>query len=187
MTVFKTAATAALATFVATASFAAPLKLTPANPQPTGLKAGLAVKYVYPSDVKSLNQANRYLKEATPGTPLSGLDYRDTAEGDKTLTSKQAEQVVAGISGYVRFDSPGTYTIDFLTNDGLEAQISGQTVGYFDGRQVCQETPAVQVEVPSAGWYELEATYFQRVGTSCLHMRAGKGAPDWMPNAAFGH
>ncbi|MEO0866425.1 MAG: hypothetical protein AAFY39_18025, partial [Pseudomonadota bacterium] len=78
MTIFKTAAAAALAAVLATASFAAPLKLKPADPQPKGLKEGLAVKYAYPPDVKSLNQASRALKRAKAGTPLKGLDYRDT-------------------------------------------------------------------------------------------------------------
>lgn len=187
MTILKTAALAAATLVLATATFAAPLKLTPANPQPSGLKPGLAVKYAYPPDVKSLNQANRALKRAKPGPALKGLDYRDTADGDKTLTSKQAHNVVAAISGYVKFDAPGTYNIDFLTNDGLDAKVGGQTVGYFDGRQKCFETRPVQVEVPQAGWYPVDITYFQRVGTACLHMRAGTGAPDWMPNAAFGH
>lgn len=187
MNILKTAALAGAAILVATAAFAAPLKLKPASPQPSGLKSGLSVKYAYPLDVKSLNQATRYLKKGKAGTPLKGLDYRDTAAGEKTLTSTQVHHVAAAISGYVKFDSPGTYTIDFLTNDGLDAKIGGQAVGYFDGRQSCQETRAVQVEVPQAGWYPVDITYFQRVGTSCLLMRAGKGSPNWMPNSAFGY
>ncbi|MEM8655921.1 MAG: PA14 domain-containing protein [Pseudomonadota bacterium] len=188
MKMLKTLAASAATVVLATAAFAAPLKLQPADPQPSGLAPGLAVKYAYPLDVKSLNQANRALKRAAvPGPALAGLDYRDTRDGDKTLTSKQAHHVAAEISGYVKFDAPGVYNIDFLTNDGLDAKIGGQTVGYFDGRQKCSETRAVQVEVPQAGWYPVDILYFQRVGTACLHMRAGQGAPDWMPNAAFGH
>ncbi|MEL7133211.1 MAG: PA14 domain-containing protein [Pseudomonadota bacterium] len=187
MKILKTAALAATALTLATTTFAAPLKLEPANPQPSGLKPGLAVEYAYPPDVKSLNQANRALRFAEPGPALAGLDHRDTNDGDITMTAKQAHNVVAGISGYVKFDAPGVYNVDFLTNDGLEAKIGGQTVGYFDGRQKCSETRAVQVEVPQAGWYPVDILYFQRVGTACLHMRAGQGAPDWMPDAAFGH
>jgi len=187
MKMFKTAAMAAAAIVAAGATFAAPLKLTPASPQPSGLKAGLSVEYAYPLDVKNLSQATRYLKKGKAGTPLKGLDYRDTAPGENALTSTQVEHVAAAISGYVKFDSPGTYTIEFLSNDGIDAHIGGQPVGYFDGRQTCQETPAVDVEVPQAGWYPIEITYFQRVGTSCLLMRAGQGAPDWMPDSAFGY
>lgn len=187
MTYLRTITAACALALVAATAWAAPLKLQPANPQPTGLKQGLAVKYAYPPDVKTLNQAVQALKRAKPGKPLAGLDYRDTADGDLTLTSDKAHHVAAEITGYVKFDSPGVYTIDFLTNDGLDISIGGQQVGYHNRRIPCFETQDVQVEVPQAGWYALEAVYFQRVGTSCLHMRAGKGAPDWMPNAAFGY
>jgi hypothetical protein len=172
---------------IATAAVAAPLKLKPASPQPTGLKEGLAVKYAYPGDVKSLAQATKYLKQAEAGKPLTGLDYRDTREGEKTLTSKRPFHVGAGISGYVKFDEAGTYTIDFLSNDGLQVAIGGKEIVFFDGRHPCEESAPAEVSVPSAGWYELEATYFQRTGSACLHMRAGQGAPDWMPNSAFGY
>jgi hypothetical protein len=187
MTFLKSVAVAAALALGASTGFAAPLKLTPASPQPSGLKQGLAVKYAFPMDVKSLSQATRYLKKGKAGAPLTGLDYRDTNNGDDTLTSGRAHHVAAAISGYVKFDSAGVYTIDFLTNDGLEATVGGQTVGYFDGRQSCSETRAVEVDVPQAGWYAFEATYFQRVGSACLHMRAGQGAPDWMPDEAFGY
>ncbi len=182
----------ALAVGLATCSvaLAAPLKLTPASPQPGNLKPGLSVRYAYPVDVKSLADAERALKyKSEAGAPLTGLDYRDTEIGESVLTSKRDERVVADISGYVRFDKPGVYTIDFLTNDGLHAVVGGQLVGEFDGRQSCEETFAVEVEVPQAGWYPLKALWFQRMNTACLHMRAGpKGKrPKWMPNAAFGH
>ena len=187
MTVLKTALAAASVLVMAVASHAAPLKLKPASPQPSGLKQGLAVQYAYPSDVKTLGNAQNALRRSKPGKPLKGLDYRDTNEGDITLTSDRAQHVVAKITGYVKFDAPGVYTIDFLTNDGLDANIGGQQVGYFNGRQTCSETRAVQAEVPEAGWYPVDILYFQRVGTACLHMRAGQGSPDWMPNKAFGY
>ncbi len=175
---------------LAAAAVAAPVQLTPADPQPTGLKPGLSVRYAYPSDVKSLGAARNALKyKVEQGAPLKGLDYRDTELGESVLTSTRAERVVADIRGYVRFDAPGVYTIDFLTNDGLHAVVGGQLVGEFDGRQACEETFAVEVEVPQAGWYPLQALWFQRTNTACLHMRAAPAGkrPTWMPNAAFGH
>ena len=181
---------ATLAMLCATNLSAGALKLTPAEPQPGALKPGLSVVYSYPPDVKSLDQARSALKwKSEPGKPLDGLDYRDTNEGDMTLTSKQAFNVVARISGYVRFDKPGVHSIDFLSNDGMVATIGGQNVSSFDGRQACEPTYGSDVEVPSAGWYKLEVLYFQRLGTACLHMRsapAGKRLK-WMPNSAFGH
>jgi hypothetical protein len=183
----NTIITAACGIICASATFAGTLNLTPANPQPSGLTEGLAVSYAYPADVKSLSQAERIAKGAKPGKPLAGMDYIDTKDGDKTLTSTKAHHVVADISGYVRFDAAGTYTIDFLSNDGLQVKIGGQEVAFFDGRHPCEESDPATVKVPSAGWYELSALYFQRTGSACLHMRAGMGEPDWMENASFGH
>ena len=172
---------------IAAPAFSAPLVLTPSDPQPAEITEGLAVSYAYPKKVKTLEQAERALKEATPGTALSGLDYMDTLEGENTLTADRPFNVAAAITGYVKFDDAGTYIIDFLTNDGLHANIGGQEVAYFDGRHPCEQSAAVEVEVPVAGWYDLSATYFQRAGTACLHMRAGLGEPDWMENALFGY
>lgn len=189
-TVFKQGAAIALSMFLAGTALAAPLKLEPANPQPSSVKKGLKVWYAFPDDVKSLADARRALTEgAKPGRALEGMDYWDTEEGMETLTSGQPFKVAARIEGYVRFDAPGLYTIDFLTNDGLEAFIGGQPVGYVDARRGCDPIKATEVEVPSAGWYPIKATYFQRLGSSCLHMRAGPSGsePDWMPNSAFGY
>ena len=190
MKLFRTGAIAIAALCCAAAVAAAPLKLKPANPQPSGVRAGLSVAYAYPEDVKSLSAADAALRKgAVSGPALKGLDYRDTNEGDRTLTSKRALNVVAKIRGYVKFDAPGIYNIDFLSNEGLRAKIGGQLVSRFDGRQPCEPTFGSEVEVPVAGWYPLDIVYFQRQGTACLHMRsapAGKRVT-WMPNKAFGH
>lgn len=188
-----TGAIAALALMIASALAAAPVKLSPANPQPGGLKSGLSVAYGYALDgehIKSLADARAVLAAgAQRGRPLAGLDHRDTQLGQPTLTSKRAENVAARITGYIRFDAPGVYDIDFLTNDGLDMTIGGQRVGRFDGRQTCDSIVGTQVEVPQAGWYKLDAVYFNRLNTSCLHMRWAKAGSklSWTPNSVFGH
>lgn len=185
------AAVAALALAAATMAGAAPLKLSPANPQPGGLKPGLSVSYAYPNnDIRSIAEAERALQGgAQRGPALRGLDYRDTNPGEPTLTSSRAENVAAAIRGFIRFDAPGIYELDFFTNDGIDAYISGQRVGRFDGRQPCDSTFITQVEVPQAGWYDFEATYFNRLNTSCLMMRRAKKGKSlkWVPNGVFGH
>ncbi|WP_415404331.1 PA14 domain-containing protein [Tateyamaria sp. SN3-11] len=186
MTMMKTALAAATTLLVATTAFAAPLKLEPADPQPTDLKQGLGVSYYFDS-VRTLSDASRAYDKAKPGKPLEGLDYRDTAEGDETLTSGEAQKVIAVIEGYVRFDEPGTYIIDFMSNDGLEMRIGGQEVVYFDGVHGCDPSEQVEAVVPEAGWYALEGLYFQRKGSACLMMRAGIGSPEWMENESFGY
>ncbi|MGR3616423.1 MAG: PA14 domain-containing protein [Paracoccaceae bacterium] len=180
---------AALAVACATSVGAGTLVLKPANPQPSGLKPGLNVKYAYPDDVRHLRAAEQALAAgAEQGRPLSGLDYRDTNPGEPALTSKRAEKVAAEITGYVKFDAPGVYTIDFLANDGLKAVIGGQLVAKHDERTPCGPTFQQDVQVPQAGWYPVHMIYFQRLVTSCLHMRMGPQGSrvNWMPNSAFG-
>lgn len=193
MTRYWTAALSILAMLCTSAALAAPLKLTPANPQPGSLRGGLSVAYGYAKEnqhIKQLADARRVLQAgAQRGKPLRGLDYRDNAKGQNTLTSSRDENVAALIKGYIRFDKPGIYEIEFYTNDGLDARISGQRVGHFDGRQTCDSTFVTEVEVPQAGWYPFDATYFNRLNTSCLMMRMGERGKGmkWVPNSIFGH
>ncbi|WP_083545479.1 PA14 domain-containing protein [Sulfitobacter alexandrii] len=172
---------------LAAPSFAQTLTLAPASPQPSGLKQGLAVDYAY-YGVRSLKEAKGKLDRAKAGPPLQGLSYLDSDPGDKTMTSTSAEKVLAAISGYIKFDAPGTYDLEFISNDGLEASIGGQQVALFDGVHGCESAGVTTVQVPQAGWYEIEATYFQRKGTACLLMDWGQaGNMEPVPDSAFGY
>lgn len=179
--------TTTFAALLASTAFAQPLKLTPADPQPGGLKSGLAVDYAFGGGGRSLKEAEDRLRSAEPGKPLVGLSYLDGDEGDDTLTSGKAEKVAARISGYIRFEAAGTFNLEFYSNDGLKASIGGQQVVFFDGVHGCEPSGVTQVQVPSPGWYALEATYFQRKGSACLMMDWNVGAGmEPVPDSAFG-
>ena len=173
---------------VAGTAFGAPLKLTPADPQPTeaDLSPGLAVSYAFGAGGRTLAEAEAKLARAKPGTPLVGLSYLEGSDGEDTLTSGKAHKIAAAISGFIKFDAAGTFEVDFLSNDGLAASIGGQQVALFDGVHSCEPAGAVEVEVPQAGWYALEATYFQRKGGACLLMDwSVSGEMEPVPDAAF--
>jgi hypothetical protein len=193
MTSILKAAVSSLALLAPAALAAQAIELVPADPQPQSstLASGLAVSYAtLPNDTRSLSRAKWALeREAEPGAPLAGLTYDDTAEGDPVLTSGKSQMVGAEISGYIKFDAPGTYTLDFLTNDGLEIFIGGQQVGLYDGVHACGYAGEVEVVVPSAGYYPVEATYFQRKGTACLMMEWGTDADglEFVTENAFFH
>ena len=181
--------TAIAASFLAVAAYAEPLTLTPADPQPDAgdLAPGLAVSYAYKS-VRTLEEATEALQDASEGTPIKGLSYEDNNEGDLTMTSKSAQKVVAAISGFIRFDAPGTFEVDTLSNDGLVLTVGGQEVAFYDDVHACEPSGVTEVEVPEAGWYALEATYFQRKGSACLTMEWNvDGALGQVPDAAFAH
>jgi hypothetical protein len=187
------AAISAIALITGSALGAAPLKLKPASPQPKP-KPGLSVKYAWGgpplAKIDNLREARDLLKAgAEAGKPLRGLDYRDAGEFEPTLTHKENYNVAADIRGYIRFDQPGIYEIETWSNDGIDATISGQNVGYLDARQPCSANERIEVEVPAAGWYPLNITYFQKYSNKCLMMKWGKQGEklSWVPNNVFGH
>ncbi|WP_298937171.1 PA14 domain-containing protein [uncultured Ruegeria sp.] len=191
MNYVRTGAMAFTIALIAGAAVAAPLKLQPASPQPSP-KAGLDVKYAWegnpPRKIQNLSKVDHLLKKAKAGPPLKGLDYRDTEDGDPVLTFGKAYNVAADISGYIRFDSAGVYELETWSNDGLEAWVGGQQIGYVNGRQPCEANQRTEVEVPQAGWYPLKIKYFQKYGSSCLMMKWGKQGErfTWTPNDVFG-
>ena len=169
-----------------------PIALMPADPQPdaAAIKPGLAVKYAYPGDIKSLYEAEGWRKyKLKAGPPLVGFDYPDTLPEEKALTSDSVNYVVAFINGYMRFDKPGSYQLEFHSNDGLRVKISGKQVFEYDGRHPCEPGQRATVQVPEAGWYPVEAVYFQRLGTSCMLLNwAPPGqAWDWAPLDIYGY
>ncbi|KIN61145.1 hypothetical protein Z945_2130 [Sulfitobacter noctilucae] len=175
---------------LASPAFAAPLALTPADPQPkpSELASGLAVAYAYPGEVRTIQAANSALGKARKGRPLRGLSYQDNNEGDKTLTAKTGTKVAAKITGYIRFDAPGTYKVNVISNDGIQASIGGKEIAFNDGIHGCEPAGVTEVSVPVAGWYALDATYFQRKGTACLEMDWNVGGKTGaVPDTAFAY
>jgi len=174
---FITTAALCLAIYVPNSASGQAVTLQLATPQPSKeeLSQGLSVNYaIISSNVRTLEQAKALLKKhGKRGFPLAGLAYEDTEEGGNVLTSEISEKVAADISGYIHFASAGNYTLDFLANDGLEIAIGGKEVGFYDGIHSCGYVGEIEVNIPSAGYYPVEATYFQRKGTACLMMEWG--------------
>ncbi|MEM7438380.1 MAG: PA14 domain-containing protein [Pseudomonadota bacterium] len=191
MTFLRCALVAALATTFAYTADARPLKLKLANPQPEAVTAGLSVQYAYPDDVKSLRDAYIAIGiGAEPGAVMDkGLNYISSDEAPMALTSNKETKVAAQIKGYIKFDAPGVYKIEVFSNDGLELTIGGQEVAKVDEKRGCDPIGEVEVNVREAGYYEVEALYWQRKGSSCLQMQwAPEGAElDYVPASAFGH
>ncbi|GAA6179168.1 MULTISPECIES: PA14 domain-containing protein [unclassified Shimia] len=167
------------------------INLTPANPQPTGLKAGLSVVYAQNDrGVRSLAPAKRRIERfGEPGKPLSGLNYPDKGKGAPVMTSGRAELVSAMVTGYIKFPSAGTFGVEFYTNDGAQIWISGQTVGKLDKITGCASAGRPQVNVPQAGWYDIKVLYFQKEGTACFESEwtPPGGKRQLIPDSAFGY
>ena len=190
MTPTALSAAAALAALLAAGAAPAQTALSPAAPQPdpAALSPGLSVVYAYPPDVRGLYDAGEWLESGNePGPPLVGIDYMDSEPGAPILTAKRAEYVVAGIAGYLRFDAPGTWALEVHSNDGISVKLGGAEVDRFGGRRPCDTNGWVEVSVPEAGWYKLDALFYQRRNTACLMMRWRKpdGTEEWTPQSAW--
>jgi hypothetical protein len=164
-------------------------KLQPASPQPdvATLKPGLAVRYT-DRGVRELNVAISIAGNGVPGPPLVGFDYPNTMPGENALTSDQPTEVVAKITGFIRFEEAGVHELEFLSNDGLSVKIEGESIYRFDYRMPCSGHGPFKVEVPQAGFYALDAVFFQRYKTSCLLMKVKKPSSTgmvWASNEMF--
>lgn len=187
---FIVSALAAVSLLIGGAVSAQVIELAPANPQPTGVKQGLKVNYFTGErNVRNLVQAKSKLKWAKPGKPLPGLNFPDKGQGAPVLTSGKPMLVVADINGYIKFDKPGVYDLEFFSNDGSQVWISGKSVAKLNKITACASAGRPKVNVPKAGWYDFKVLYWQKEGTACLESewKAPGGKRQLIPNSAFGY
>lgn len=164
--------------------------LKAAEPQPAAdkLQPGLAVGYVF----GRFNHIKEFeTKKFEPGKPLPQLDYR-MGEG-AVLTTKERDQVGALITGFIRFEKPGTYGFDVTSNDGVRVEIGGKLL-YEDPSVHSDDTSdRIDVKIEEPGWYPIKILYYEKKGTASLVLRwvpvgsDAKAKPVAVPAAAFAH
>lgn len=181
----------AVAAAVAVSPASAQIALAPASPQPEAgaLQEGLAVKYAY-GDVRSLANAGSAITiSGEPGPPLVGLDYPDGGDRAKVMTSTSSQRVSAQINGYINFNAPGTWRLQFHNNDGMRVRIGGETVYLDDSRTPCDTIGWKEVSVPEAGWFSVDILFFQRTRSSCAMLRWERpdGVTQWAPRNVWAY
>jgi len=164
----------------------------PAEPQPAPaeLQPGLAVRYYaeFFRHIDELIDWQRY-KEGKEGPPLPKLDYR-SGEGN-VLTSERDDAVGAEIIGLIHLDTPGTYTFNFRSNDGVRMWLGGVEVLDDPDVHADRFSDLAEVEIEEAGWYPLKILYFERKNTSTLQLfwlkPDDQGSMAIVPAEAFAH
>jgi hypothetical protein len=162
------------------------LKAVEPQPSPDKLAPGLAVSYVF----GIFNHINEFkAKKAEPGAPLQHLDYR-MGEG-AILTTKERDGVGAVITGFIRFEKPGTYGFDVTSNDGVRVEIGGKLL-YEDPSVHADDTSdRIDVKIDQPGWYPILVLYYEKKRTATLVLRwvppgsDAKAKPVAVPAAAF--
>jgi len=142
------------------------------SPQPADseLKPGIAVNYFYGFEGRHTGAAWRIVDTVNPdaGAPIPMLNYN--VGNDPMLTSSRNKGLVAHMTGVMYFKEPGTYKFTALTNDGFELNIGGAFILEDPDVHYDRWSDIVSVEIPEAGWYDLEMVYFNRKGTATLEL-----------------
>jgi len=197
MSEFGKAALAVVAAFfvLAGTALAQDEQPVPLSPQPADgdLKPGIAVEYYYGFRGRHTNAAWA-LVDATngdPGDPIPMLDYN--VGNEPMLTNTRNKFLVAHMKGAMHFKEPGTYKFTALTNDGFELNIGGAFILEDPDVHFDRWSDIVSVEIPEAGWYDLEMLYFNRKGTETLELYwrppwdTSEGDMQFVPAEVFAH
>jgi len=162
--------------------------LKPAEPEPAAqqLAPGLATEYTY-AIMNHLDDFKGRKFEAGP--PLPNLDHRMGA--GTVLTSKGFDGVGAIITGFIQFETAGTYGFEVVSNDGVRVEIGGKLLYEEPDVHADSTSDRIDVKVDRPGWYPIKVMYFEKRNTATLILRwirpgeSGKPAP--VPAKAFGH
>ena len=170
-----------------------PLDPQPLDPQPGAgdLDPGLSVRY-YRAFFRLIEEFVEWMAddEGEAGAPLPALDYR--VAGGAVLTSGVEDGVGAKITGLIRLDKPGTYSLLVQSNDGFVLDIGGVPVLEDPDVHGDRYSKIAKLTVEQPGWYALYLLYFERKGTSTLELywkQPGDEAGNMalVPAEAFAH
>ncbi|MBO6826113.1 MAG: hypothetical protein JJ879_07925 [Sneathiella sp.] len=165
--------------------------MEPANPQPSAdsLKPGLAVKY-YGVKLNSIRQFEEWMEyeKGKDGPPIPMLNYQ-VGQGD-VLTSGTNDMVGADITGFINFETSGSYTMMVHSNDGVRITIGGQLIHEDPNVHADRFSDEITLEISKPGWYPVRILYFEKKNTATLELYWDPPGPqdvDYVPETAFAH
>ncbi len=165
--------------------------MEPANPQPSAdsLKPGLAVKY-YGVKLNSIRQFEEWMEyeKGKDGPPIPMLNYQ-VGQGD-VLTSGTNDMVGADITGFINFETSGSYTMMVHSNDGVRITIGGQLIHEDPNVHADWFSDEITLEISKPGWYPVRILYFEKKNTATLELYWDPPGPqdvDYVPETAFAH
>jgi len=166
-------------------------EVKPASPQPAAdsLKPGLAVTY-YGVKLNSIEQFIEWMDydKGKPGTPIPMLNYQVGA--GPVLTSKATDLVGADITGFINFETSGTYTLMVQSNDGVRLTIGDKMIYEDPDVHADRFSDEIKLEISEPGWYPVRILYFEKKNTSTLELYWDPPGPeeiDYVPASAFAH
>jgi hypothetical protein len=154
------------------------------------LLPGLAVRY-YDGRFRHIDQmpsGSRATQWGRSGNPIAIINHR-FGEGN-VFDSGTHQKVGVMMSGYIHFESNGSYRFRARSNDGVRIWIGDMVV--IDDPDVHPDrlSDSRPLEKRLAGWYPFQLKYFQNKGSATLELYwQPPGAQDFtiVPEAAYRH
>jgi len=137
----------------------------------SSLEPGLAVLYfdkIFVRHLDMLPKGENAQERGRPGAPIPYLNHQFGRS--QIFDSGTNRGLGMEISGYIRFDRPGTYGFQANSNDGFRLYIDGHLLIDDPNWHSDRLSPETQLPVTEPGWYSLRARYFQRKGTAAIHL-----------------
>ncbi|MGB5985152.1 MAG: PA14 domain-containing protein [Desulfobacterales bacterium] len=168
-----------------------PLAADPAiRSKGTDLKPGFSVRYYTDIFVRHID---KLMDHATgdpgrPGSPILQLNHQ--FERNPVFDSGSNRGVGMRLAGYLHFDTPGTYFLQALSNDGIRIYLGETQLLEDPGVHGDRLSPEGGVRVAQPGWYPLAIWYYQRKGTAALKLfwrPPGSEAMQIVPPEALAH
>jgi len=139
------------------------------------LKPGLAVLYFDQNfdrckgtSLDDLPQGDSAKERGRSGAPIPDLNHQFGRS--KIFDSGTNRLLGMEISGYIRFDTPGTYGFQANSNDGFRLFIDGQLLVEDPNWHSDRLSPVGHLQVAQPGWYSLRARYYQCKGTATIQL-----------------
>jgi hypothetical protein len=164
----------------------------PLTPQPTTaeLADGLRAQ-IYVARFQHIDDLLRFIEAAPKPSETRTLPELNFAWGDgNVLGTTSSDLVGAKISGFIRFDQPGTWHLKVTSNDGVRLVVGG--VQLFEDPEIHgdSDSPPLSVNIAAPGWYPIDILYYEKKGTATLKLfwqppKQADFAP--VPAAAFAH
>ena len=135
----------------------------------SALKPGLVPIYIYKlfKSVDEMPKLDIKTTKEKVGEPILFLDH-SFEKNDLIFDSGVSQGVGIQMNGFLKFSTPGKYTLKSKSNDGITIWISDKRVVWQPGVQTEHFSNEVVLDIQKPGWYPLMIKYFQRMGTASI-------------------
>ena len=135
------------------------------------LEPGLTPYYIFKKyrNIDRMPSDERIMAEGVTKKPILKIDHQ--FGGGNVFDSRRNQGVGMLILGFIKFDKPGEYRFQVLSNDGVRIFLGNRVIINDPTVHSDQFAESLGVVIEQEGWIPLRIKYFQRKGTAALSFR----------------